>query len=188
MIRLFTALTPSDSITERLQSVQKEMNGFRWLNPSTYHCTLVYFGDTNVYLYRQIKQQLHNIYFSPFTVEFEGLEVFPNEKNEPHVLVAKAKSEPRLNELQAEMNHTISMFHPNLLMKNRFSPHVTIARLTNPDPNELQKILTEFNNFTFGSLKVNCFALFSSRPTSAGSVYTKLESYQFNAVDQPMPV
>lgn len=187
MIRLFTALTPSENITERLFALNRDITGVRWLNPATYHCTLVYFGDTNVYLYRQIKQQLHNIFFRPFSVQFEGLEVFNNEKDEAHVLVVKAKPEPKLIGLQAEMNETIGMFHPNLLMKNRFKPHITVARLTNADSQKLSEMVEEYNSTHFGTLFVNQFALFSSRPTSTGSVYTKLESYEFHRLEETVP-
>jgi RNA 2',3'-cyclic 3'-phosphodiesterase len=182
MLRLFTALTPSSSVAHELQNLKTDIEGVRWLNPQTYHCTLVYFGDVNVYLYRQIKQQLKYITFNPFTVKISHFELFKNSENETYSLVAIIETEQRLVELQYEMNSIISMFHPNLEMKNRFRPHISIARLNSCDRDRIENWKTENNSIINDSFEVNQFALFSSRPTSSGSVYTKMENYDMELI------
>lgn len=178
MIRLFTALTPSSSISSKLSIIRKEISGVRWLNPDTYHCTLVFFGDTNVYLFRQIKQQLRHISFEPFEVEFESLQIFYDDKDAPHVLTAIAKPQPKLDELQSVMFDTIAMFHPNLDIKKRFKPHITLARFHSNFDQSALNLIDDYNSIHWGTLMVNLFSLFSSRPTINGSIYTKLDEYK----------
>jgi len=181
MLRLFTALETTKTVTNQLIDLKKEMIGVRWLNPQTYHCTLVYFGEANVYLYRQIKQQLKYIHFRPITIRLNKFEVFYSETNKPHVLVALIEPNKALFELQGEINATISMFHPNLKLQNRFRPHISIARLLNCNKNEVQDWLNEHENSIDESIEIGQFSLFSTRPTASGSVFTKMDSYDMTS-------
>jgi len=181
MLRLFTALETTKTVTNQLIDLKKEMIGVRWLNPQTYHCTLVYFGEANVYLYRQIKQQLKYIHFRPFSIRVRKFEVFYNSSNKPHVLVALIEPNKLLVELQAEINATISMFHPNLKMQNRFRPHISLARLLNCNKVDVQDWLKEHDNSIDETIEISQISLFSSRSTTSGSVFTKMESYDMSS-------
>lgn len=177
MIRLFSALSIPEIISQKLSEIRTDLFGARWLPSSSYHATLVFMGDVNVYLYRQIRQQLINIEFKPFTIQVKGLEAFVNEKRKSHVLTAKIEPCDTLSRLQKESGQLISMFHPNLKLNHTFTPHVTLARLNNVDETTLGELI-EYNKDTdFGTIEINVFHLFASRLTQNGSVYSKLESY-----------
>jgi 2'-5' RNA ligase len=181
MLRLFTALDSSQAVTNQLFALKKEMIGVRWLNPQTYHCTLLYIGDANVYLYRQIKQQLKHIHFRPFSIRVNKFEIFNAINNKPHVLVALVEPNNSLVELQAKINDTISMFHPNLEMHYRYRAHLSIARLTNCNMSEVQDWLNTNENSFDQTIEIGHFSLFSSRSTSSGSVFTKMENYDMSS-------
>lgn len=182
MLRLFTALESSVTVTNKLVNLKSNMVGTRWLNPQTLHCTLVYFGDVNVYLYRQIKQQLKHIHFTPFTVRVHQFDIFRAPDRKPHVLVALVEPNESLIELQAEIYSTISMFHPNLEMQHKFRPHISIARLSNCNVAEIQDWINENEKELDESFEINEFSLYSSRSTSSGSVFTRMDKYEMAAL------
>ena len=111
MLRLFTALDSSQAVTNQLFALKKEMIGVRWLNPQTYHCTLLYIGDANVYLYRQIKQQLKHIHFRPFSIRVNKFEIFNAINNKPHVLV-NCKTNQGIDQVTEHIIHDVFFDQP----------------------------------------------------------------------------
>jgi RNA 2',3'-cyclic 3'-phosphodiesterase len=59
----------------------------------------------------------------------------------------------------------------------KFTPHVTLARLTRPDPRRVQSFIEGNNLFRAGPFAVEQFTLFESQPGKGGPVYTALEDY-----------
>lgn len=186
MIRIFTALPITDEATLQLSKLQTDLSGVRWVAPSLYHLTIVFLGDVNVYLYRQIKQQLKAVDFNPFHLTYRGLDVFRNMDGTPSVLYAKVEPNNKLISLQAEMVKLIGMFHPHLKLAHSFVPHITLARFYKGDVQQIENFISYHNEWVHGEFEVNQFHLFSSRPTPVGSIYTKLESYEASHNYEPI--
>lgn len=63
-----------------------------------------------------------------------------------------------------------------------FAPHLTLARIKDPVPLEpLRKAIAQLESMEFGLFPADRFHLYRSQPGSAGSIYTKLSEYRFQA-------
>lgn len=177
MIRLFIALNLPETVISQIINLEKNMTGVHWLNPNTFHTTLVFCGNVNIYLYRQIKRQLKNIYFEPFSLRVNKFEIFRSPNRKPHKLVAVIEPDQKLIDLQYEINSTISMLHPKLIMQTRYQPHISVAKLENIDFDEVQMWTKENENVLDEEFEVEHFSLFSSKLTNSGLAYTLIENY-----------
>lgn len=175
---MFTAIPVEDSLSKKLAQVRTDLKGAQWVSPEQFHITLVFMGDVNVYLYRQIRQQLKAIDFKSFEIKVEGIELFYDAQGEPTVLYAKVHESEEIKALQLELANLISMFHPNLKLVHSFHPHITLARLHKTPKEEVEQFVSYFRNHECCKTEVKEFNLYSSRTTPIGSVYTKLESYE----------
>lgn len=178
MIRLFSTISIPEAISHRLSEIQTPFPGVRWLFPHSYHITLVFMGEVNVYLFRQIRQQFNNLDFRKFEISLKGLELFYDEHGNPTVLTAKIEQSAELLKLQKESAKHISMFHPSLKFNHAFKPHLTLAKFSNVESDSIQQLVDYHVNTEFGKFEVDSFELYSSRVTNTGSSYTKLESYK----------
>jgi 2'-5' RNA ligase len=60
----------------------------------------------------------------------------------------------------------------------KFTPHVTLARLKDPELRSLQRFEAQHNLYRSPLFEVNRFVLFSSRPSRGGGPYAVEEAYQ----------
>jgi 2'-5' RNA ligase len=63
-----------------------------------------------------------------------------------------------------------------------FTAHLTLARIKEPAPLEgLRTAVSQLGSAEYGSFQADRFYLFRSQPGSAGSIYTKLSEFPFEA-------
>jgi len=63
-----------------------------------------------------------------------------------------------------------------------FSAHLTLARIKDPVPLQpLRGAIAQLESLEFGSFLADRFYLYRSQPGSAGSIYTKLSEFPFQA-------
>ena len=66
-----------------------------------------------------------------------------------------------------------------------FNAHLTLVRIKEPAPLQaLRGAIAQLESVEFGAFAVRRFYLYSSQPGSAGSIYTKLSEYPFQASAQ----
>jgi 2'-5' RNA ligase len=111
---------------------------------------------------------------SPLTVTLNGLDTFGGDK--PRAIVAKAKAERPLVELQAE--------HERLLRRigippepRKFVPHVTLARLRAASAMAVADYLGARGYFPGRSFEAWRFVLFSARASTGGGPYVVEAAY-----------
>lgn len=176
MIRLFTALPISEEVGGKLAHLEQDIEGCRWVSPMHYHITLFFIGDVNVWMFRQIKQQLQQIVFDPFEINIKGTGVFPSQDN-PRVIWAGVEENKSLNELQKEVSELL--FSMGIEGSNtKFKPHISLAGCapqTNPD--NIQEFCKQHKNLSISNISVSEFKLFSSRLAVEGAMHSEVATY-----------
>ena len=174
MPRLFTGLEiPADIATE-LSMLRGGLSGARWIDVENYHLTLRFIGDIDERTASEVYSELERVRRPPLSVTLNGLSTFGGDK--PRAIVAKAKPEPPLVDLQAE--------HERLMRRigippepRKFVPHVTLARLRQASAMAVADYLGARGYFPGRTFEANRFVLFSSRASTGGGPYVVEAAY-----------
>ena len=174
MPRLFTGLEIPAEIGQSLSNLRGGLPGARWIDPENYHVTLRFIGDIDGMSANEIASLLFRINRKPFDVALQGLSSFGGKK--PRAVVASVVPSRPLIELQAELERLMQRF--GLDPEGRkFTPHVTLARLRDPQLDRLGHFLAAHAQFRADPLPVDHFSLIASFLTKAGSIYEDQADY-----------
>ncbi|PZO76557.1 MAG: RNA 2',3'-cyclic phosphodiesterase [Mesorhizobium amorphae] len=180
MPRLFTALEIPRDASMSLSLLRGGLPGARWIDVENYHLTLRFIGDVSGPVADEIAGALDRVNRPSFSLELSGVGAFGGKK--PHSVYAAAGPSPELNALQAEIERICQrMGLP--AEKNRFVPHVTLARLRNTSPVEVAHYLSARGNFSALPFRVGRFVLMSSRDSVGGGPYVVEEAWPLGAGD-----
>jgi 2'-5' RNA ligase len=178
-IRSFLSFDIEDqTILKRLTKAQAMLANtganLRLVNPQNIHLTVRFLGDINPSMVDVIHEEMKQIFFTPFTVELEGLGAFPK-PNYPRVVwvgIRKGAKEVRKVFEQLEPRLRGLGFKPDT---KGFTPHLTIARVTT-GRNKVRLIerVRELEDYEFGIVKAKCLRLKKSDLTPRGPIYTSL--------------
>jgi RNA 2',3'-cyclic 3'-phosphodiesterase len=175
MPRLFTGLEIPEDVGFDLSFMQGGIPGARWIEPAHFHLTLRFIGDIDDRLARDVADSLLGVDLAPFEISLKGVGVFGGTK--PHSLYVGVEDDGGLRRLQAV--HERLMQALGLPAEGRkFAPHITLARLKNPEPRALQRYVELHNLYRSKPLEVTQFVLFNSRPLRGGGPYGIEEAYQ----------
>lgn len=174
MPRLFTGLEIPSHLAMDLSLLRGGLFGARWIDAENYHLTLRFIGDINESTARDVYTALERIRRPPFQVTIEGLASFGGSK--PSAIVAKAKPEPALVELQAEQERLMRRIGiaPE---PRKFTPHVTLARLRAASCAAVAEYLSARGHFFSRRFEAKRFVLFSSRSSTGGGPYVIEAAY-----------
>jgi 2'-5' RNA ligase len=113
-------------------------------------------------------------------MEVRGLGWYPNARN-PRVFWAAVQGGDALPALARDIEAALEPL--GIAKETRtFTAHLTLARIKEPTPLEpLRHAITQLESAEFGSFPVDRFYLYRSQPGSAGSIYTKLCDFPFQA-------
>jgi 2'-5' RNA ligase len=178
MPRLFTGVElPHDTAFE-LDLMKGGVIGSRWIDRESYHITLRFIGDIEEGLAREIAYELDGVAARPFTLRLSGMGVFGG--NKPHTLYAGVEESAELRRLQS-IHERICQALGLPPESRKFTPHVTLARLRDPDLDALHRYLASHNLYRSREFEVERFVLFSSRPSRGGGPYAVEEAYALGA-------
>lgn len=175
MPRLFTGLEIPSDVALDLQIMQGGIPGARWMDPSNYHLTLRFIGDIESGQAREVAQALEGVSFRPFRLRLRGVGLFGGKK--PHSLyvgVEECAELQRLHDIHERLCQVLGL-PPE---PRKFIPHVSLARLRDPDLRALQRWVEVHNLYSTAAFDVQQFVLFSSRPLKGGGPYAVEEAYQ----------
>jgi RNA 2',3'-cyclic 3'-phosphodiesterase len=174
MLRLFTGVELPTLVTEDLAMMQGGIVGATWIDPESFHITLRFIGDIDLGLGREVALALHQKEFKPFSIILKGIDVFGGKK--PHSIIAHVEESAELRRLQQSQERICQSLglEPE---PRKFVPHVTLARLRDADPSALQRFIESHALYRSGSIRVEQFVLFSSRPSRGGGPYAVEETY-----------
>ena len=171
MPRAFTAIDIPSRITQRLSTVQEELEVGRPIKSEKMHITLEFFENLETSQLNKLQKHLNQIETKPFNVEVKNLGVFPSESyirviwagiNSKHIneLYRKASR----HELEADNDH-------------EFRPHVTLARVDDVrrgDKKRIHEKLRKYSGHSFGSFEAEKLKLYKSELGPKTSNYSEL--------------
>jgi len=179
MPRLFTALEIPRDAALSLSLLRGGLPGARWIDVENYHLTLRFIGDVEGHLADEIASALDRVRRPAFQLKLSGVGAFGSKK--PHAVWAGVASSPDLMALQAEIERICQRLGVPADPR-KFSPHVTLARLRNPNPLDVAKYLSAHGSFSAAPFKVGRFVLMSSRDSVGGGPYIVEEAWPLSGV------
>lgn len=178
MPRLFTGLEIPDDVAFDLDLMRGGITGSRWIDRESHHITLRFIGDIPEGLAREIAFELDGVEARPFALRLTGCGVFGG--NKPNTLYVGVEENAELRRLQS-IHERICQVLGLAAEQRKFTPHVTLARLKDPDLIALHRFVASHNLYKSRVFEVARFVLFSSRPSRGGGPYAVEESYQLQA-------
>ena len=173
-MRLFVALSIPDDIAGQLMLLQGGVPGARWQARLQLHLTLRFIGEVDGSDARALDDALSGIDAPAFDLQLHSVGQFGNKQ--PHALWAAARQNDLLEHLQRKVDNAIRRVgQPQ--DAHKFAPHVTLARLKNPELDKVREWLTTHALFTSNLFPVESFCLYSSKLTSDGSIYRVEQEY-----------
>jgi RNA 2',3'-cyclic 3'-phosphodiesterase len=179
MPRLFTGVEIPADISIDLAIMKGGIVGARWIDRESFHITLRFIGDIEVGLAREIAYELEGVEARPFSLRLKGIEVMGG--NKPHTLCLPIEESPELRRLQS-IHERIAQVLGLPAEQRKFVPHVTLARLKDPDLQSLERYVVSHSLYRSRLFDVSRFVLFSSRPSRGGGPYAVEESYDLQAL------
>ncbi len=174
MPRLFTALEIPRDAALSLSLLRGGLPGARWIDVENYHITLRFIGDVEGHVADDIADALDRVRRPSFMLTLAGVGAFGQKK--PHSIWAGVAASPDLSALQAEIDRICQRLGIGADPR-KFIPHVTLARLRNPNPAEVARYLSARGNFSAAPFKVGRFVLMSSRDSVGGGPYIVEEAW-----------
>jgi 2'-5' RNA ligase len=177
MPRLFVALRPPGPVVRALGALRGDVPGARWLAEGHLHVTLRFLGavpDAGA-----VAEALAGVGGAPVRVELGRRAAYPS-AGRARVLVAEGRPDAGLSALQRRVAAAVAAFAPGEELRFRsadlrFRPHVTVARLKQPDAAAVRRWLE--GPPPASSFVAREVVLFESRPGAGGSEYVPLAAY-----------
>ncbi len=165
--RLFTGIQIPEEISSELSLVRGGLSGARWIEPADYHVTLRFLGDVSVEIAEHFCFELGRREKPALALSFDGLSFFGGSR--PRALIAQIKPTSGLH-LQAD--HERVARKAGLVPETRkFTPHVTIARLSGVRPESVAGYLSGRGFLASNEFRAREFVVYSSRGSTGGGPY-----------------
>lgn len=176
MPRLFVAIDLPDALKAKLAGLRDDALPGRWTPPHKYHLTLQFMGEVDEEGTATAEQALADLQADTFSVQGQGLGVFPSPRR-PRVLFAALDSSPALLELQAQVGHALRANGFDIDPKP-FRPHVTLARLRGATSPAVRAFLRTHQAFTIDPFGVNRYSLYESVLRPEGAFHTRRAMFE----------
>jgi RNA 2',3'-cyclic 3'-phosphodiesterase len=177
MPRLFVALPVPEEIADDLLALQSGVPDARWIAPDNFHVTLCFAGAVHGAVMRDLEEELADIAGPRFAVALAGVEQFSSGK-QPRALVATVERSDRLQWLQQKVS-TVARHCGIEVERRKFRPHVTLARFPTgaKTGHHMAQFMASHSTFKAGPWIADHFALYSSRSSRSGRIYTEEAGY-----------
>ena len=174
MIRLFTAIEIPEAVRTRFSFLQGGVPGARWSPVENLHLTLRFIGEVDERVAGDIDDMLNALEAPAFALTLKGAGEFGG--RDPHALWIGVAPNEALMRLAAKIESALQRM--GLAAETRkYAPHVTLARLRDAPIAKVRAFLAAHAFFDSGPFPVRAFALFSSYPSSNGSLYRQERTY-----------
>lgn len=177
MIRAFLALPLPPEVLSALRVQQFLLPLPRKVDPDSFHLTLVFLGEQPEPVLEAAHERFAETCVPPFPLALKSLGLFGGAK--PRAAWAGVAPSAPLHRLQAKLDHA-ARSAGIATESRRFTPHVTLGRFPTPGPEDLfrlERAIAAGSGFATREWTVDHFALYESRQTKQGSVYSELARY-----------
>ena len=177
MHRLFVAIRPPASIRRLLLATMGGISGARWQTDEQLHLTLRFIGEVDRHRAGDILAALGAIHHPRFEIAVHGLGTFDRRGELETVWAGVTPHEP----IKALHNKTDSaLARVGIAPEQRaYLPHITLARLKRSS-GTVRNLIEQSGGLASPPFQVESFALFESRLTPEGAVYTEIETYSLD--------
>jgi len=179
MYRLFIAIDLPKPVKNRLEVLQKHLDGVKWIELQQMHLTIRFLGNVDEELYQKLLSNLKKIRSPSFVYSIKGVGVFPN-IHRPKVLWAGVEADDRLSILYQKIEEVVisSGFDPE---ERDYKPHITLGRVKRRlHSEECQTFLGKHEKLEITDIKVDNFILYQSRLTRHGALHQQLQQYSLS--------
>jgi 2'-5' RNA ligase len=178
-VRAFLSIDIDDNaLLSRIAHIQQKLDltaaKIKLVERDNIHFTLRFLGDTPVSKLEVMRIELLKIKFAPFTIEINGVGVFPNIKRPRVIWVGLAQNAKLMTDLKREIDDYLGNlgYSPE---KERFHAHATFARVRAvKNRDRMITNLESVANETVGTMTVDNFRMTKSTLTSTGPIYETL--------------
>lgn len=173
--RLFVALDLPAELSEQLGSMRHPALDARWMGAAQRHLTLAFIGPVEAERMAAVREALGAVRANGVTLEISGVGAFPSPRR-ARVLVAQVSPDAALMQLQR--NVVASLSDVGIEPEDRpYRPHVTLARLKDPQPEAVRAFLNEYSALRLRPFPVDRFYLYESILHPSGAEYVRRETY-----------
>ena len=169
--RLFSAIDLPQSVRQFLHALDPSVPGMKWTQPDQMHLTLGFFGNVDADREEKLRERLQKIEFGSFFLPLSGVGSFKSRGAPSVVWIGVGKGHPHLFQLHKQVSEAAlaANIEPDL---RPWHPHITLARCRGVSAQAVHKLVRENETLEAGMFPVDHFTLYSSRVSSAGSVYS----------------
>lgn len=175
MIRVFIAIDLVESIRRDIAGLGRSLPDSRPVPSEQLHLTLKFIGEVEGSSLLDIKDALQDIIRPAFSICLKGVGTFPP-RGIPRILWAGVEPHENLVNLRNAIERKlVEIDIPR--ERQKFSPHLTLARLKNCPITRLQEFLAGNALLRTAEFPVEHFHLYKSQLTKSGAIHTILQSY-----------
>lgn len=171
MIRLFVAIDIPDNIRMLVQNMGGSIPGAKPVPSRQTHLTLKFLGDIESILQDEIEFALATVQHEPITIAIRSVGHFPP-RGTPRVIWAGVDPVQHIVKLRNKIEKNLADIGI-ARDKQKFSPHITLARLKNAPISRVTRFLAENSMLESPPFCVSTFQLYSSKLTPKGAIHTK---------------
>ncbi len=175
MLRLFIAIPLPTAIKEEIVGLGGLLAGARPVPVEQLHLTLKFIGEVEGSRRLDIEEVLAEISRPSFSLCLQGVGTFPP-RGVPRVLWAGVQPKDDLLSLRRSIENKLAEIGiPR--ERQKFQPHLTLARLNNPSIHHLQQFLAGNALLRSPEFSVASFCLYKSQLTNGGPLHSRLQTY-----------
>jgi 2'-5' RNA ligase len=179
MKRLFVAISPPPDLRRDIAELARAVPGGRPVRAEQLHLTLKFIGEVEGGKLLDITEALSEVTRPVFPLSLHGVGVFPP-RGTPRVVWTGIEPIEEVDRLRRDIEKTLcAVGIPK--EKQKFSPHLTLARLTSPNIPRLQEFLAGNSLLHSPAFTIGEFSLYSSQLAPKGAIHTKVATYPLEA-------
>ncbi len=171
MARLFLGLDLPPEVDLHLELMSTGVPGARWEGRDKFHLTLLYLGEVDGRVQRDVIDALTGLRFAPFEMTLKGVGFFPP-RGDPTSLWAGVADPGPVVALRQRIDARLRSVEVTPDAR-KFIPHVTLARTADSPVEAIVAYISDHVLFRSETFRVDELFLYSSVRTSKGSHYRR---------------